>query len=253
VILTGKTGIVFGVADDHSNAWAIAKAANDAGARVALAYVERFEKNVRKLAEELNAPILLTCDVTDESQIQAVYDTLAKEFGTLDFVVHSIAFARRQDLEGTFIKTDWEGFATAMQVSAYSLLAVTRPALPLMKNGGSVITLSYLGAERAMPSYNMMGVAKAALEACVRYLAADLGPQNIRVNALSLGPIRTLAAMGVKGFRDMLKNAGEKNAMKRNLEQREVGGSALMLLSDAGSGITGQTIYVDCGYNIMGL
>jgi enoyl-[acyl-carrier protein] reductase I len=253
VTLQDKRGIVFGVADDHSNAWAIAKAANDAGARVCLTYVERFEKNVRKLAEELNDPVLLTCDVTDESRIQSVYDTLAKEFGTLDFVVHSVAFARREDLEGSFIKTNWEGFALAMQISAYSLLAVTRPALPLMPKGGSVLTLSYLGAERAMPSYNMMGVAKAALEACVRYMAADLGSQGIRVNALSLGPIRTLAAMGVKGFRDMLKNAADKNALKRNIEQREVGSSALLLLSDAGSGITGQTIYVDCGYSIMGL
>lgn len=251
--LQGKTGVIFGVADDHSNAWAIAKAANDAGARLCLTYVERFEKNVRKLAEELTNPVLQVCDVTDESQIQAVYDTLAKEFGALDFVVHSIAFARREDLEGTFIKTNWEGFSMAMQISAYSLLAVTRHAVPLMTNGGSVITLSYLGAERAMPNYNMMGVAKAALEACVRYMAADLGPQNIRVNALSLGPIRTLAAMGVKGFRDMLKSAADKNAMKRNIEQREVGGSALWLLSDAGSGVTGQTIYVDCGYSIMGL
>lgn len=253
MILQGKRGIVFGVADDHSNAWAIARAADQAGARLCLTYQERFEKNITKLADELSNPLLLQCDVTDESQIATVYDKLGEEFGGLDFVVHSIAFARREDLDGSFLKTDWEGFSMAMRVSAYSLLAVTRPAVPLMTNGGSVITLSYLGAERAIRNYNMMGVAKAALEASVRYMANDLGEVGIRVNALSLGPIRTLAAMGVRGFRDMLKTVAERSPMKRNIEHSEVGSSALFLLSDASTGVTGQTIYVDCGYCIVGL
>ena len=251
--LEGKKGIIFGVADSHSNAWQIAQAANAAGARLCLTYQDRFQRHVTKLAQDLNDPVLLPCDVTDESQVETVYSSLADEFGTLDFVLHSVAFAGREDLEGSFLKTNWDGFSLAMHISAYSLLTVTRHAVPLMTDGGSILALTYLGSERVVPNYHVMGVCKAALESIVRYLAAELGPQAVRVNALSLGPIRTLAARGIGGFSGMLEHHREKAPMRRGIEGEEVGESGLFLIGNGSSGITGEVIYVDCGYHILGM
>ena len=254
-MLEGKTGIVFGVANHRSLAWHIAKALSAAGARLALTYQDkRFEQKLIKMAEEeLRAPpLFMLCDVKDDGQIDALYQQLGKDFGKLDFIVHSIAFAAKEDLEGLFVETSRTGFLTAMEASAYSLLAVVRPALPLMESGGSIITLTYLGSTRVVPNYNVMGVAKAALESSVRYLAADLGADGIRVNALSPGPVNTLSARGIKGFSGFLGQVREKTPLKRNIEGEEVGKAALFLCSDLSSGITGETIYVDAGYHILG-
>jgi enoyl-[acyl-carrier protein] reductase I len=252
-LLSGKKGIVFGVANKNSIAWAIAQAATMEGARLAFTYQnERLERNVRDLTAELEEPVLLPCDVSDDTQIAAVYEVLAREFGHLDFIVHSIAFARSEDLEHRFVETSREGFRTALEVSAYSLMAVTRPALPLMGDGGSVLTMTYLGSQRATPGYNVMGVAKAALEASVRYLAADLGADNIRVNAISAGPINTLAARGIKGFVQMRGGFRERNPMHRDVAVEDVGNAAVYLLSDLSRSTTGEVLYVDCGYNMMG-
>ncbi len=253
-MLQGKRGVVFGVANEYSIAWAIAKAAHEHGAQLAITYQnERFEEPVKKLAATLNEPLVLQCDVSEDEQIVKVYDEIAKQWGKLDFVVHSIAYAPRSALEGKFIDTTRSDFLLAHDISVYSFVAVTRHAVPLMTNGGSILTLTYLGSERAVPGYNVMGVCKAALEACVRYLAAELGERNIRVNALSPGPIKTLAARGIPGFTKMLEIVKERTPMKRSTTQEEVGKMAVILLSDYASSITGEVIYVDCGYHIMGL
>ncbi|GBC98754.1 Enoyl-[acyl-carrier-protein] reductase [NADH] FabI [bacterium HR17] len=254
MVLQGKRGIVFGVANEYSNAWAIAKAAHEHGAQLAITYQnERFEETVRKLAATLNDPLVLQCDVAEDKQVLRVYDEIANRWGSLDFVVHSIAFAPGTALRGKFLETTRTDFLIAHDISVYSFIAVTRPAVALMSNGGSVLTLTYLGSERAVPGYNVMGVCKAALEACVRYLAAELGEHNIRVNALSPGPIKTLAARGIPGFTKMLDIMKERAPLRRSTTQEEVGKAAVFLLSDYASAITGEIIYLDCGYRIMGM
>ncbi|MDO9534799.1 MAG: enoyl-ACP reductase [Bacillota bacterium] len=254
-MLEGKNGIVFGVANQHSLAWYIAKALSEAGASLALTYQnERFEKKLKKLIENnlKVSPLLLPCDVQNDQEIERVYEQIGESFGKLDFIIHSIAYAEREDLEKKFIETSRSGFQTALETSVYSLMAVTRPAVPLMNNGGSVVTLTYLGSERVVPNYNVMGVAKAALEASVRYLAFDLGEMGIRVNALSPGPINTLSARGIKGFTNFMGYVRENTALRRNTTGEEVGDAALFLCSDLSRGITGETIFVDAGYNIKG-
>jgi enoyl-[acyl-carrier protein] reductase I len=252
--LDGRVGIIYGVANQRSIAWGIAKAADAAGAELVLAYIERMERDVRKLSATLSRPpLLIQCDVQDDGQIDAVYAQIGQAYPRLDFIVHSVAFAQKEDLEGRFVDTRREGFLTALDVSAYSLTAVTRPALPLMQAGGSIITLTYLGSQRAMPNYNVMGVAKAALEASVRYLAADLGAQGIRVNAVSAGPVQTLSARGISGFTGFLNAAGERSPLKRNIEVDEVANAGVFLLSPQSSGITGHVLYVDAGYSTIGL
>jgi enoyl-[acyl-carrier protein] reductase I len=254
-MLAGKKGIVLGVANKRSIAWGIAKAVSDAGARLALNYQgERLEENVRELAATIDNPLVLPCDVTKDEEIDAFFAKVKEEFGTIDFLVHAVAFAPKEDLEGDFVKTSREGFRIAHDISAYSLTAVTRAAFPLMEaNGGSIVTLSYLGSERAVPGYNVMGVAKAALEASVRYLAANLGKNNIRVNAISAGPINTLAARGIHGFTKMLKHHVEVAPFHRGTEIAEVADTALFLVSHMGRGITGELIHVDGGYHCMGM
>lgn len=254
-MLTGKKGLILGVANKRSLAWGIAQATATAGARLALTYQgDRLEENVRELAAKLEDPLVLPCDVTNDAEVATLFETLKEQFGTLDFLVHAIAFAQKEDLEGTFLGTSRDGFRVAHDISAYSLTALARAAFPLMKdNGGSILTLSYLGAERAMPHYNVMGVAKAALEASVRYLATDLGPSNIRVNAISAGPINTLAARGIGGFTKMLQYHRETAPLRRNTEVSEVADTALFLVSNMGRGITGEVIYVDGGFHIVGM
>ncbi|MEW5921509.1 MAG: enoyl-ACP reductase [Bacillota bacterium] len=254
-MLEGKTGVVFGVANNHSLAWSITKALDSAGAGLAISCQgERFINKIQKLtAEHLkNKPLLLACDVQDEQQIARLYEQIDAAFGRLDFLVHSIAFASREDLEGTFLQTSRDGFRLAMEISVYSLLAVTRLAIPLMREGGSIITLTYLGSRRFMPHYNVMGVAKAALESAVRYLAGELGPQGIRVNALSAGPVNTLSARGIRDFSSFLHTAAAKAPLQRNISGEEVGDATLFLCSDLSRGITGEIIYVDAGFHITG-
>jgi enoyl-[acyl-carrier protein] reductase I len=254
-MLKNKQGIVFGVANKRSIAWATAQALHEAGARLAFTYQgERLKDNVAGLtkAEMPDSP-LLPCDVTKQEEVEETFKRVSAEFGQLDFLIHSIAFAPREALEGEYLKTDREAFLTALEISAYSLTQLARAAAPLMTGGGSIVTMSFHGAEKVYQGYNVMGVAKAALESSVRYLAADLGPRNIRVNAISAGPIQTLSARGVSGLSTMLKHHAERAPLHRNVEPREVGNTALFLCSSLASGITGETIYVDCGYNIMGL
>ena len=252
-LMKGKRGIVFGVANDISIAWGIAQQLHAAGAELAFTYLnEALEKRVRPLAESLGSKLILPCDVGSDDEIRNVYAEVEKAWGEIDFVVHSVAFANREDLKRPFSETSRDGFALAMDISAYSLIPVTRYAVPLMKNGGSVISLTYLGAVRTIPNYNVMGVAKAALEASTRYLAAELGEKNIRVNAISAGPIKTLAASGIGQFKEKLRMMDEKAPLRRTVTQEEVGKSALYLLSDLGSGVTGEIHYVDAGYNILG-
>jgi len=251
--MEGKNVVIFGVANKRSIAWAIAQRLNDAGAKLAITYQnERMKAEAHDLIASLSGAQAFQCDVSSDAEIDALYAQLKQQFGQLDAVVHSVAYAPAEELKGDFVNTSREGFRIAHDVSVYSLIAVTRAAVPLMTNGGSVITLTYFGAEKVVPGYNVMGVAKAALEATVRYLANSLGEKKIRVNAISAGPIKTLAARGVGDFSTMLKNHAEHAPLKRNVEPREVGDTALFLSSDLGSGITGETIYVDCGYNIMG-
>lgn len=255
-MLEGRTGIIFGIANKRSIAWAIAQRFDEAGARLALTYQnERLGENVRELAATLrHPPLVLPCDVTEESQIEAVFETLAREFQRLDFLIHSIAFAPREDLEGAFLNTSREGYRIAHEVSVYSLIALARRAAPLMaEQGGSIVTLTYLGSERVMPGYNVMGVAKAALESTVKYLAAELGPKGIRVNALSPGPIKTLAASGVPGFSRMLKHVAQTSPLQRNTDPAEVADAALFFVSPLSRGITGEVLFVDGGYHIMGM
>ncbi|MCS7254687.1 MAG: enoyl-ACP reductase [Armatimonadota bacterium] len=253
-LLDGKVGIIYGVANQRSIAWAIAKAASNEGAKLCVTYQsERLAQTVVELASQLQDAWAIQCDVTDDAQIERVYNAVDERYGRLEFIVHSVAFARREELSGSFINTSRDGFITAMDVSAYSLIAVTRPALRLMQSGGSVVTLTYIGSERAMPNYNVMGVCKAALEAIVRYLAFELGERGIRVNALSPGPIPTLAARGISGFTQMYQRFREVAPMRRNTEADEVADAALFLLSDMSRGITGEIVYVDQGFHIVGL
>jgi enoyl-[acyl-carrier protein] reductase I len=256
MLLQDKIALIYGTANHRSFAWHIAQAFAREGARLILTYQgERLEKNVRELAETIPGTLVLPCDVTDDAQVQAVYDRIGKEHEGLDAVVHAVAFARKEDLDGRFVDTPREGYQLAQDVSAYSLVSVTRPAVPLFerRGGGSVLTLTYLGAERAIPSYNVMGVAKAALEAAVRYLAGELGERNIRVNAISAGPVSTLAARGISGFTDILEVVRQRAPLRRNIHQSEVADVAAFLASHYARGVTGETIYVDAGYHIMGL
>jgi enoyl-[acyl-carrier protein] reductase I len=254
--LSGKHGLVVGVANRRSIAWAIAQAAGAAGARLALTYQgERLEENVRELSEQLNAPVIVPCDVANDQQIADTMATIDREFGGLDFIVHGAAFAPQAELKNGFVETSREGFRIALDVSAYSLIALTRAALPLMerRGGGSVVTLTYLGSQRVFTGYNVMGVAKAALETTVRYLASDLGTKNIRVNAVSAGPVKTLAAMGISGFSDILQVYRERAPMRRNIDVREVADTAVFLLGPESRGMTGAILFVDAGYNIVGI
>jgi len=253
VIEPQRTAVIFGLANKRSIAWAIAQKLQQAGWRLAITYQnERLEQEAKDLITDLTGASGFMCDVSSDEQIAKLFDNLKSKYAELHGLVHSVAFAPAEDMKGEFINTTREGFRIAHDVSVYSLIAVARAAAPLMPAGGGVVTLTYYGAEKVVPKYNVMGVAKAALEASVRYLANDLGPKNIRVNAISAGPIKTLAARGVSGLGEMLKSHAERAPLKRNVDAAEVGATAAFLLSDAGSGITGETIYVDCGYNIMG-
>jgi len=253
---SGKSGLIIGVANKRSIAWAIAQATARAGARLVLTYQGRFEEHVNALAQGLErSPLVLPCDVASDADIDTVLAKVDQELGGLDFVVHGAAFAPREELSAPFFNTTREGFRIALDISAYSLIAITRAALPLFekRGGGSVLTLSYLGSERVFPNYNVMGVAKAALEATVRYLAADVGPRNVRVNAISAGPIKTLAAAGISGFSSILGIYRDRAPLRRNIDASEVGDAAAFLLSDAGRGITGEVLLVDAGFHITGM
>ena len=253
---TGKTGLIVGVANKRSIAWAIAQATASRGARLALTYQGRFEEHVNELSQGLGQPALvLPCDVASDADIDAVFARVEREFGGLDFVVHGAAFAPREELSAPFVNTTREGFRIAHDISAYSLIALTRGALPLMekRGGGSVLTLSYLGSQRVFPNYNVMGVAKAALEATVRYLAADVGTRNVRVNAISAGPIKTLAAAGISGFSSILQVYRERAPLRRNVEAGEVAEAAAFLLGEAGRGVTGEVLMVDSGFHVTGM
>jgi enoyl-[acyl-carrier protein] reductase I len=254
-MLQNKNGIIFGVANKRSIAWATAQAMHEAGARLAFTYQgDRLKENVESLTNEsMPGSLLLPCDVTNQNEVDETFKRVGEEFGRLDFLIHSIAFAPREALGGEYLATTRDAFVTALEISAFSLAQLARSAAPLMTEGGSIVCMSYYGAEKVVAGYNVMGVAKAALEASTRYLANDLGPRNIRVNAISAGPIQTLSARGVSDFGSMLKHAAEKAPLKRNVEPREVGNTALFLCSPLSSAITGEVIYVDCGYNIMGI
>ena len=251
----GKRVLILGVANQKSIAWGIAQKLKEEGARIALTYVnEAIEKRVRPLAEELGGAEVFPCDVSSDDSIDALFGEIERCWGGLDCIVHSVAYAEKQDLDNRFVLTSRSGFHTALDVSAYSLIAVCQRAEPLMRErGGSVLTLTYLGSERAVKNYNVMGVAKAALESSVRYLAADLGASNIRVNAISAGPIKTLAASGIPQFRELLNAFAERAPLRRNVTQEDVAGVAAFLLGPLGVGVTGEITYVDCGYNIVGL
>jgi len=253
-LMSGKRGVIFGVANDRSIAWGIAQKLHQEGADLAFTYLnEVFEKRVRPLAESIGSDLILRCDVQNDEEIDGVYSEIEQKWGTVDFVVHSVAYAGREELRLPFHQTTREGFRIALDISAYSLIAVSRGALRLMTGGGSIITMTYLGSQRAMPNYNVMGVAKAALESTVRYLAAELGEKGIRVNAISAGPIRTLAASAISNISEIFGIMENRSPMHRSVTQEEVGKSALYLLSDLASGVTGETHYVDTGYNIVGL
>ncbi|HET8774206.1 MAG TPA: enoyl-ACP reductase [Thermoanaerobaculia bacterium] len=256
-LLEGKTGIIFGVANKRSIAWAIAQALSREGMRLAFTYQgERLKESVEALtSQSMPGSLVLPCDVTNDAEITTVFEQAGAAFGHLDVLLHSVAYAPKEDLEGEFINTSREGFKLAHDISAYSLVALTRAALPYLEKagGGSVLALTYLGATKAVEGYNVMGVAKASLEASVRYLAANLGPKNIRVNALSAGPVNTLAARGIKNFGTMLHHHAERAPLRRNVETAEIANTGLFLLSPLSTGITGEVMFVDCGYNIVGL
>ncbi len=255
-LLEGKKGIILGVANKRSIAWAIAQAAAAAGARIALTYQgTRLEENVRKLAENLDDPVVLPCDVSEDQQVEDCFRRLGEEMGSIDFLVHCIAFANREDLAGEFLDTSREGYRIAQEVSSYSLTLLARAAAPLLEKdgGGSIVALTYLGSERVVPHYNVMGVAKAALESSIRYLASDLGKRDIRVNGISAGPISTLSARGISGFTKVLEVVRDKAPLHRNTDPAEVADTALFLLSRMSRGITGEILFVDGGFHIMGM
>ncbi len=253
-LMQGKRGVILGVANNRSIAWGIAKACREAGAEVALTWQgDALKKRVEPLARELGALLLGHCDVTDPATIDAAFDLLREKWGKIDFAVHAIAFSDKDQLDGRYLETTAENFSKTMLISCYSLTAVAQRAEKLLTDGGSILTLTYYGSEKWMPHYNVMGVAKAGLEASVRYLAADLGTKNIRVNAISAGPIKTLAARGIGDFSKILDAVTERAPLHRNVDQLEVGGTALFLASDLASGITGEITHVDCGFNITGL
>ena len=246
--------MIFGVANKRSIAWACAEACNSQGAKLAFTYQgERLKENVEKLTKDLPDTLVVPCDVTNQQEVDVAFQAVSEKYGKLDFLIHSIAFAPREALEGEFLTTTREAFTTALEISAFSLTQLTLAAVPLMKDGGSIVTMSYYGAEKVVMNYNVMGVAKAALESSTRYLAADVGRHNIRVNAISAGPLNTLSARGVKNMGTLLTHIGDKSPLRRNVEAREVGNTALFLVSDLSSAITGEIIHVDCGYNIMGI
>ena len=253
-LLEGRKALIFGVANDHSIAWGIARAIHAEGALVGFSSMEGLlERRVRPLAQTLGADFVEPCDVQDDAQVAAVFERWRARHGSLDILVHALAFARREDLEGSFVDTSREGFTTALDVSAYSLVALSRAALPLMSDGGAVLTLSYYGAEKVVANYNVMGVAKAALEASVRYLAADLGPRGIRVNAISAGPVRTLAASGIAGFKDLYGTFRDVAPLRANITPEDVGRAAVYLCSDLAGAVTGEVHYVDGGFNVLGV
>ncbi len=252
--MAGKRGLIMGLANDRSLAWGIAKKLSEAGAELAFSYQgESLEKRVRPLAEQLGSSKLIDCDVSDMARLDAAFDTLAADWPTLDFVVHAIGFSDKNELRGKYVDTSLDNFLLTMNVSAYSFVAVAKRARAMMPNGGSLLTLSYYGAEKVVPHYNVMGVAKAALETSVKYLAMDLGPENIRVNAISAGPIKTLAASGIGDFRYILKWNELNSPLRRNVTIDDVGGAGLYLLSDLASGVTGEIHHVDAGYNVIGM
>ena len=255
MLLEGKTGLILGIANKRSLAWGIAQSVAREGARLAVTYQgERLEENVRELAASLDRPVILPCDVAKDEDLETLAASVKSEFGGLDFVVHAVAYAMREELDGEFLNTSREGYRMAQDISSYSLTALARRTAPLMEGrGGSVVTLTYLGGERVVPHYNVMGVAKAALECSVRYLAADLGPKGIRVNAISAGPIKTIAASGVHGISKMLEYHRTNAPLRKNTEQEEVGDTALFLVSRLSRGITGEVLHVDGGFHVMGM
>lgn len=253
-LMAGKRGLVMGVANDHSIAWGMAKSLHESGAELAFTYQgDAFGKRVKPLAESVGSDILIDCDVTNESDLDKVFDTLKEKWGKIDFIIHAIAFSDKSELQGRYVDTTLDNFLKTMHISCYSFTSVMRRAKEMMNEGGSAITLSYYGAEKVMPNYNVMGVAKAALEASTRYLAADLGPSNIRVNAISAGPMRTLAGAVIGGSRKTFKYCNLTSPLRRPVELDELGGTALYLLSDMSSAVTGEIHYVDCGFNVMGM
>ncbi|MDX1414189.1 MAG: enoyl-ACP reductase [Candidatus Promineifilaceae bacterium] len=253
-LLEGKKALIFGVANKRSIAWAIAQTLHEHGAEVGLSYgIPQLEKRIVPLAESLSIDFVEKCDVTSDAEIADLFSKAEAHFGSIDILIHSVAYAPAEELTGQFVDTSRNGFGLAMDISVYSLVALTRAVLPLMSDGGSILCLTYYGAEKVVPHYNVMGVAKAALEASMRYLAAELGRQNIRVNAISAGPIKTLSAAGIAGFRKMLGYVGERSPLRRNVDQDEVSQTALWLCSNLSSGVTGEVVHVDAGYNILGM
>ena len=253
-LMAGKRGVVFGVANNRSIAWGITKACRDHGADIALTYQgDAIKKRVEPLAAEIGSKLVLRCDVTDERSVEAVFKALSDAWGTIDFLVHAVAFSDKEELDGRYVDTSKDNFTQTLLVSCYSFTALAKRAERLMPNGGSLLTLSYYGAEKVMPHYNVMGVAKAALEASVRYLAADLGKENIRVNAISAGPIKTLAASGIADFRYILKWNEYNSPLRRTVSIEDVGGGALYLLSELGRGVTGEILHIDAGYHVVGM
>lgn len=254
-IFSGKVGLIMGVANDRSIAWAIAEALHREGAELAYTHLPgpSNERRVRRLVDAHQPKVVLPCDVQSDDDIANVFSTIEEQYGQLDLVVHAVAFAPPAELRNPYVETSRQGWHVAMDISAYSLVAVARGARPLMESGGAILTISYFGAEKVMPGYNVMGVCKAALEHSVRYLAWDLGPKNIRVNAISAGPVRTLSSAGIAGFDEMQRHAAEKSPLRRNVDLNELASTAVFLLSEMSSGITGEVIHVDCGYNIVGL
>jgi enoyl-[acyl-carrier protein] reductase I len=253
-LFAGKRVLVFGIANERSIAWGIAEAMKRAGAEFIFTYAgEQLERRVRPLAEQIGARLLLPCDVTDDEQVDALFEQVAEHWDGIDVLIHAVAFANREDLDGRFVDTTRAGFLTALEVSAYSLVLLARKAEPLLAaRRGSIITLSYYGAEKVIQNYNVMGIAKAALEACVRYLANDLGPAGIRVNGISAGPVKTLAAAGIRGFKTIFGVVEERAPLRRNVTQEDIGNAALFLCSELGAGVTGEIMHVDSGYNILG-
>ncbi len=255
--LTGKNALVTGIANNRSIAWGIAQQLHQAGAELGVTYLPdekgRFEKKVRDLVEPLQPSVFLPCNVQDDAQIDATFESIGKQWGKLDILIHCLAFANKEDLSGEFSQTSRQGFTTALEISTYSLTRLAAAAKPLMKEGGSIVTMTYLGGVKVIPNYNVMGIAKSGLEMSVRYLAAELGPSNIRVNAISAGPIRTLASSAVGGILDMIHHVEQVAPLRRTVTQLEVGNTATFLSSDLASGITGQVLYVDAGYEIMGM